>query len=218
MRRLKRRRLGLLQRDYLVHRALWPAIEAAVAGVLQGRDRAGLTVIDLGCGEGPYADLFEGCRRIAIDRSCEGAAPDLLADVAALPLAGGCADIVFCTQVIEHVPRPDRLLAECCRTLRPGGQLVLTGPFYWPLHEEPHDYYRYTRHGFAHLLREAGLLPLQIVPDCGSVTQAAVSLIEALPRWALVLLPLINALTPLLQRGSNDCRSPLNYVIVARKP
>jgi hypothetical protein len=40
--------------------------------------------------------------------------------------------------------------------LRPGGSLVITVPFMARLHEEPHDYFRYTRHGLRLLLLEAG--------------------------------------------------------------
>lgn len=218
MQRLKQRRLSRWRRDYLTYRALWPAIAQAVRGVLAGRATEGLVVVDVGCGERPYADLFGAAHCIGLDRSTDGAAPDVLADATCLPLASGCADLVFCTQVIEHVTQPARLLAECRRVLKPGGALVLTGPFYWPLHEEPHDYYRFTRHGFAHLLRSSGLRVESVTPDTGAVTQAAVAVIEALPRWALALVPLINLVTPWLQRGSRNTRSTLNYVVVGRRP
>jgi hypothetical protein len=35
--------------------------------------------------------------------------------------------------------------------------LILSAPFQFRLHEQPHDYYRYTSHGLRHLLDEAGL-------------------------------------------------------------
>jgi len=212
-----RRRLRLLSRSYLTHRALWPAIEAAVRRARAGRP-PGAVVVDVGCGAKPYAYLFGGTRHIGVDRGTVGARPDVLADALHLPLSGACADIVFCTQVIEHVTSPQGLVAECARILKPGGALVLTGPFYWPLHEEPHDYYRFTGHGFTHLLQSSGMLVESVTPDTGAVTQLAVSLIELLPRWALPLLPLINLLTPLLQRLSGNRLSTLNWVAVARKP
>ena len=70
-------------------------------------------------------------------------------DATRLALGDDRFDIVFCTQVIEHVPDPAALVAETHRVLRPGGWLVLTGPFWWPHHEEPHDFHRFTRYGFA---------------------------------------------------------------------
>lgn len=218
MARLRRRRLSLWSRDYLSQRALWPAIEQAVASALAGRQRADLVVIDLGCGAQPYADLFAGTRLIGVDRSGDDATPDLIADVLQLPLASACADLVFCSQVIEHVTDPPRLLAECARLLKPGGTLVLSGPFYWPLHEQPHDYFRFTPHGMAHLLRSHGLQAVTVRPDSGTLTQVAVSAIHLLPRWARPLQWLINALTPLLQRLSADRLCALNIVAVATRP
>lgn len=220
--RLKQRRLSLLRRDYLVYRGLWPAIEQAVASVMVSvtmeRPAASLRVLDVGCGEKPYADLFAGTHYIGIDHGSDGAAPDAVADAMQLPLADACIDIVFTTQVIEHVRHPERMVAEIARVLRPGGALVLTGPFYWPLHEQPHDYHRFSCHGFDNLLRSQGLQALSITPDCGALTMVAVAVIELLPRWALLLVPVINAITPLLQRLSQNQLSTLNYVVVGRKP
>jgi SAM-dependent methyltransferase len=222
MRRLKRRELSVLRRDYLTHRALWPALEAAVAQALtacaRGASAEPPLVLDIGCGERPYADLFAGCRCIGIDLSCNGARPDVLASATALPLAAGSADLVFASQVIEHVPEPERMVAECARVLRPGGALVLSGPFWWPLHEEPHDYFRFTHHGLAGLLARHGFEAVRIVADTGLLTQVAVSVIELLPRWAQPLRVPINLLTPWLQRLSQDRRSTLNYVVTASTP
>jgi len=216
--RLQQRRLSRWRRDYLTYRALWPALAGAAQAALAGRSGAGLRVVDVGCGGRPYADLFGAAWYLGLDRSLDGARPDILADACHLPLAGGCADIVLCTQVLEHVRRPADLLAECARLLRPGGQLVLSAPFWWPLHEEPHDYLRFTRHGLAALLDDAGLQVRAIVPDCGGMTVAVVALIEALPRWALPLVLLLNLLAPALQALSDDRRSTLNWVVRAVRP
>jgi SAM-dependent methyltransferase len=64
---------------------------------------------------------------------------------------------VLCTQVLEHTPSPARLLAECARVLRPGGVLILTAPFSFRVHSEPHDYFRYTKYGLDSLIGSQGL-------------------------------------------------------------
>lgn len=43
------------------------------------------------------------------------------------------------------------------RVLKPGGCLILTSPQVWGLHEEPNDFYRYTRYGLAYLAENCGL-------------------------------------------------------------
>jgi SAM-dependent methyltransferase len=209
-------------RAYLTQRALGQAIATATQAV-----RAPLwasspfqppRVLDLGCGHKPYAALFQGWWHIGVNWDCDDASPDLLADAAALPLCSEMADLVLCTQVLEHVPQPAAVLAEAWRVLRPGGVLLLSAPFFWPLHEEPHDYYRYTRHGLQHLLEQAGFEAIHITPDCASLTTAVVVLMEALPRATKPLWPLINVLTPWLQKLSNDRQSTLNWVATARRP
>ena len=60
-------------------------------------------------------------------------------------------------QVIEHTPRPQALMSEMARVLRPGGLLILSAPFSGRLHEEPYDFFRYTPHGLRSMCDEAGL-------------------------------------------------------------
>jgi SAM-dependent methyltransferase len=222
MARLQRRSVGWTSRAYLTYRALWPAIEREVAAALtalgHGVDDAAPVVIDVGCGARPYADLFAHTRYVGLNLDAIDASPDVIGDAAELPFADAAADLVFCTQVLEHVPDPARVVGEMHRILKRGGALVLTAPFYWPLHEEPHDFFRFTAYGLRHLLAKHGFECLEIRPDTGALTQVAVSVIELLPRWAGVLVPLINAATPVLQRLSRDRRSTLNHVVRARKP
>lgn len=56
--------------------------------------------------------------------------PDVLTSVANLALVDGCCDVVFCCQVLEHLPFDefDSALRELCRILRPRGTLVLSLP------------------------------------------------------------------------------------------
>lgn len=216
--RLQQRRNSILSRSYLVYRALWPHLaNAARVAIAECGTNTQPLVIDIGCGEKPYADFFNSAWYVGLNYGTVSASPDIVGDAQQLPIKTGCADIVFSTQVIEHVPHPDKLVREAYRILKPGGVLLLTGPFYWPLHEEPHDYFRFTRYGFEHMLTAVGFNIMSIRGDTGSVTQAAVSVIEALPRPLLFLVPIINVLTPLLQRHSRNETSTLNYIALAKK-
>jgi SAM-dependent methyltransferase len=181
-------------------------------------------VADIGCGEQPWADLFAGHQLVAIDRTRTGSRPMLLADAAALPLASHSVDLVWSSEVLEHVGDADAALAEMARVLRPGGRLVVSVPFYWPLHEEPHDLRRFTRHGLARALHAAGLTEVQIEHDCDSVTMWVAAGLELLPRrhglwlvWAplVCLVNLATAATAVLRR---DRRATLHLVATAAKP
>jgi SAM-dependent methyltransferase len=65
-------------------------------------------------------------------------------------------DLILCSQTLEHVPEPKIVLNELHRILKPGGKLWLTAPLFYPEHEIPYDFYRYTRYGLAHLIEGAG--------------------------------------------------------------
>ena len=73
-----------------------------------------------------------------------------------IPLEDDSVDTILCTQVLEHVKRPWIAISEMHRVLRTDGALILTVPQYWPLHEEPHDYFRFTTYGLRSLLDDVG--------------------------------------------------------------
>lgn len=138
---------------------------------------AGATVLDVGAGDAPYAELFAHTDYRTTDWQAsphEGARDvSFVAPADALPLDDGALDVVLSTQVLEHVADPAAVLAEARRVLRPGGTLYVTVPFVWELHELPHDYYRFTAHGLEHLLRAAGFADVTIDARGDSFTTLA---------------------------------------------
>ena len=57
------------------------------------------------------------------------------------------------------------------RVLKPGGQLILTTRFVYPLHDVPHDYFRYTKYGLQHLFRNWHIK--EIHPETGTFSALA---------------------------------------------
>jgi len=117
----------------------------------------GLT-LDIGAQNGPYAAAFP--RRIAVDLR-RGTGVQVLGDAQALGLIDGVFDVVLCTEVLEHLPEPQRAVDEMFRVLKPGGTLILTTRFLFPIHDAPHDYFRFTKYGLRHLLRRFEIRELQ---------------------------------------------------------
>lgn len=132
-----------------------------VAPVLERHCRGRL--LDLGCGLVPYYGIYAPRieASVCVDWPQTGHASvhlDVHADLnAALPLRTDAFDTVLLTDVLEHIARPAELVAEIARVLRPGGTLVATTPFLYWLHEQPHDYYRYTEFALRRFCDEAGL-------------------------------------------------------------
>src|SRR5580765_74783 len=118
--------------------------------------------LDIGAQNGPYAAHFP--RRIALDIK-RGIGVQVIGDAQALGIRDASFDVVLCTEVLEHLPEPQRAIDEIFRVLAPGGQLLLTTRFLFPIHDAPHDYFRFTKYGLRHLLRRFEIVELQEETD-----------------------------------------------------
>jgi SAM-dependent methyltransferase len=137
--------------------------------------KAGGRLLDVGCGQRPYESLFLPyvTEYVGIEHeatfgkthaSTSAKAPDLYYDGERLPFEDKCFDTVLNVQVLEHTPEPGRLVIEMARVLKDDGLLILTAPFDFRLHEQPHDYFRYTPHGLRTLCQKAGLEVVETYP------------------------------------------------------
>jgi SAM-dependent methyltransferase len=95
--------------------------------------------------------------------------PDVFGDAQALPFADSSIDHALLFDVLEHLPGPDRSLAELYRLLKPGGSLILQVLFLYPLHDEPLDFHRWMRHGFSVSDELAIGHPLETTPLNGNI-------------------------------------------------
>ena len=140
--------------------------------------RAKGRLLDVGCGDKPYEAFFrpyvteyigiEHEATFSLTSAVEGASrPDFVYDGVKLPFPDKSFDTVLNVQVLEHTPYPARLVAEMSRVLNDDGLLILVAPFQFRLHEQPHDYFRYSSHGLRHLCDDAGLEILEIQQQGG---------------------------------------------------
>jgi SAM-dependent methyltransferase len=147
---------GMLTNPFYFARSGLRRSLAKVAGDVGGR------VLDVGCGQKPYRDLFRATEYVGLEidtpdaRAREQA--DFFYDGHAFPFPEARFDVVFASQVFEHVFNPDAFLDEAFRVLAPGGALLLTVPFVWDEHEQPYDYARYSSFGLTHLLKTHGFV------------------------------------------------------------
>jgi SAM-dependent methyltransferase len=88
---------------------------------------------------------------------------DIVADAEALSavIPEGSYDYVVSTSMLEHTLHPWRVLEEVYKVLRPGGILYLSAPWMFPLHGEPHDYWRFSLPCLQGLVRDAGFVELE---------------------------------------------------------
>jgi SAM-dependent methyltransferase len=181
---------------YATHFA--PLTSLALESLLDGaRIAAGSRVLDVATGPGVAAAVARGrgAEVVGVDVSpgmvaqARKAHPDInfqVAEVTALPFAGGTFGAVVCNFGLGHFPAPEIALAECVRVLAPGGALAFS---WWdqparqrvqglfreviaelallPPPELPqgHDTLRFSNpEAFAGLLRGAGLAEVAVAP------------------------------------------------------
>jgi SAM-dependent methyltransferase len=211
---------------YLEQDSLLSALQKASREVEGGR------LLDIGCGRRPYASLFTDITHyVGIDLpsslSIDSDSPDVWASGLRLPFASGRFDVILCTQVLEHIPQPQQMVAEALRVLRTGGQLILTAPQTWGLHEEPHDYYRFTRYGLQYLLESVGFEVTRIEARGGvfrMIGQTFLNYLQArssnnaLPPWRRRVYALLNRFFAYLDRRWLWEKDTLGYIVLATRP
>jgi SAM-dependent methyltransferase len=141
---------------------------------------APLTLLDLGCGTGDsYAGLSGeklGVRWVGLDvmdsqevlSRARANLPFCAYDGVNIPLADQSVDIVYSRQVFEHVRRPQLVIEEAHRVLKPNGVFVGSTSHLEPFHSR--SYWNYTPYGFCLLLRDAGFDSITVRPGIDSLT------------------------------------------------
>lgn len=214
--RLKAPTVDVSHQHYLHLRSLF-------ADLAQASRHAHGRLLDIGCGNKPYEGMFKdhitehvGCDVVQSDQN----KVDIVCPATAIPLPDESFDTVLCTQVIEHVADHQSMLAEAFRLLRKGGTLILSGPMYWPLHEEPHDFFRFTKYGLQYLLEKTGFQISYIECNGGKWATCGQAIIHTIAATRLnygFLIRGLNRLFAWLDDRKKICCNPMNYVLVARK-
>lgn len=113
-------------------------------------------VLDAGGGDGErYKKFFKFDKYITLDINPECGA-DIVGSVEDIPAESGSFDSVISTQVLEHVKNPQKAVEEFYRVLKPKGHCLVTVPQLNELHDEPNDYFRFTKYGLEEIFNNAG--------------------------------------------------------------
>lgn len=190
-------------------------------------------LIDIGCGTKPYKDLLAPyvTEHVGIDHQDtlhDKSNIDRFGTAYELPAQDEEFDYALCTAVLEHLEEPEQALRECHRVLKRGGVAIYSVPFIWHLHEEPRDFYRFSKYGLKYLFEKAGFEIVEIKALSGfwvTFGQLFVYNIYRFNRGPLRYIPVIPALCLIIQ-GASYLLDKIDkteqwtwmYMAVARKP
>ena len=111
-------------------------------------------VLDVGCGDKPFASLLDGVYHVGTDLFSSTAA-DVVADTARLPLLDNSVDAVLASETLEHTLDYDRAISEMIRVCKDGGPLFISVPFMYPIHgPKAYDFQRFTAFRLLHSFRD----------------------------------------------------------------
>lgn len=202
--------------------------ERAIRAHTRGR------LLDMGCGHAP---LYEVYRDLVQENICIDWANSLHPSIhldhevdlgSTLPFEDESFDTVLLTDVLEHLLEPQKAMGEVGRILRFGGKAIIGVPFFYWIHEEPHDYHRYTEFSLRRMCQLSGLSVAEFqryggLPEilCDLTSKGLEYLPRPLPalfRPFHTFMLLLDGTWPVRKLSERSIHSfPLGYVVVAEK-
>lgn len=156
-------------------------------------------LLDAGSGEQQYRPLCSHLRYVSQDHLAYDGVGDgigghvpawtyppteIVCDITEIPEPDEAFDAVLCTEVIEHVSDPKRVLEELARVIRPGGQIILTAPFYSFTHFAPfHFCTGFSKYWYEEHLARLGFTNILCEPN-GNFFEVLAQEIRRLPQMA----------------------------------
>lgn len=137
-----------------------------------------MQVLDIGCGDKPYAHFFQ-CQYLGLD-PYPGTKADITRNAWDSGLSDNSCDGVILNQSLEHIPNTKETILEIMRVLKPGGFVLVTVPHAMRHHSVPRpatdapyhnfntkkipywndDYWRFTKFGLITLFSDFHILIL----------------------------------------------------------
>ena len=119
------------------------------------------TLLDVGCGSSPFQNYFLPHIEKYLNHEHPEAAKknviyDYLSELPEISAPNNSIDTIISFSVLEHVSKPFETLKEFKRILKDNGTFIISVPQYWHLHEEPHDYLRFTKYILKEKISELG--------------------------------------------------------------
>jgi ubiquinone/menaquinone biosynthesis C-methylase UbiE len=142
------------------------AIHQAIRQYAKGK------LLDIGCGGKPYEKIAQKyvTEHIGIDHKDtrhDQSNINYFGTAYQLPFENEKFHTVLCTFVLEHLEDPDSALKEAHRVLNKDGYAIYAVPFIWFLHEEPRDFFRFTKFGLIQIFKRNGFEIIHLEPLAG---------------------------------------------------
>ena len=134
--------------------------------------------IDIGSGPMTNKNLLKKFNNIIYMDGAKFNSVNIVCDFEkAVPLKSNSADAIILSNVLEHIFSPQTLLKEIYRVLKNNGKCLILVPYSIKLHQEPHDYFRYTKYALKKFLEDSNFLNHKI-EELGSITNVLATILK----------------------------------------
>ncbi len=193
-------------------------------------------LLDIGCGNKPYEPIIHG--KVTVYTGCDIVQSserkvDVICPANQLSFDDEIFDTVFSTQVLEHVADYEGMVQEAHRVLKKGCYGIFTAPFSWELHEEPYDFFRFSKYGLRTLFEKKGFEVVTVKANGGkwaAISQLWLNVLfstrkyntfrSRVIKWLFVRFRLIvpyNKFSIWLDKKYFDDIFTLNYMVIVKK-
>lgn len=204
----------------------------------------GQSLLDAGAGEQQYKKYCKHLKYISQDfceytggeeegltmGSWDTTKIDIVSDITSIPIEKELIDNILCTEVFEHIKKPELAIAEFARILKKGGKLYLTAPFSSLTHMAPYHYCTgFNKYWYEEILAEYGFVIEEMTANGNFFDQVAQELFRVvhitqkygvklclLNKLRIVMM--VRLLNRLAQKGKKSEETwNFGYMIVAKK-
>ena len=165
-------------------------------------------ILDVGSRKQPYRSIFRFQEYVAID--IEKGEADLIADICYLPLKDKVADLVICTEVLEHVQNTEDALKNLNRVIKKGGVLILSTPLLIGEHDFV-DYFRFTEQALRYYLGKYGFEIVELKRR-GGIFSALYGILRSIPSQ---ILPFTTNTPTSLQTNQRDVFRNILFLVLS---
>lgn len=172
-------------------------------------------VLVLGAGYERYRESLVHARSVCLtDIDVRNDRIDRVMDAQDITFDDESFDVVVAIEVFEHLSDPTQAASEVYRVLRPGGHALISVPFLFRIHGDPHDFQRFTSSGLETLFQQFSAVQID---GFGGRSHVISDIITTASR---VLVPLrifnhILSLPQLSRKSSKDC--PSGFIVKLKR-
>lgn len=171
----------------LAHKVIYRKINQNITSWFEG------WVLDIGAGRDLFRRSTNGriTQWISMDYDLRSKSIDIQGDAISLPFCNDAFSSVLCADVLEHLKNPGQAVRDIWRILESGGIIIVSAPFFLNLHEEPYDFFRFSKFGLQELFKQNGFEILSIERTCGVFGTIGYWMTACLAKWFQFSKPLL---------------------------